>query len=141
MAWVPGSYSGGLMGFVDSLSSQKWFPMLLPFAVMLGGGILVDLLPISGAFWILFYLGAALLAGWTLTRRQGFWFVVIVSVVVMLGTAIVASDQSHVIGGPMPILETLFTGDTPDGAVLRSGAVEPAASNPASRCSKSESEN
>ena len=82
--------------------------MLVPLGVMLGGGILVDLLPISGAFWIVFYLAAAFLAGWMLPRREGLWVVLIATIVVMIGTAIVANDQSHAIGGPVPILETLF---------------------------------
>ena len=107
--------------FSDSIRSQSWFPILIPLGLMLAGGILVDLLPISGAFWMVFYLAAAFLAGWMLPRRQAFWVVLIATIVTMVGTAIVASDQSHVIGGPVPILETLFVVTLPMIALILLG--------------------
>jgi hypothetical protein len=87
---------------------KKWWPLLLPLIVMIGGGILIDLTPISGVFWLPVYLFSAFLAGTMGPFRSALLVTLVASVIVLVGTAIFAGDTSSSIGGRVPVLETLL---------------------------------
>lgn len=88
--------------------SINWKALAFPLILIVGGGVLIDLLPIGGASWLIVCLIGALLAGRMAGNRSAFLVPVLASIIVLVGTALIDGDGDSAIGGRFPIIETLL---------------------------------